>query len=735
MVEEFEDGDSLLSIRKKLNSYARELNLIPETYETIQNSIATKKQLDALNQTFQGSWLKESMINRTFDGILFVETKTGKLGPSSAGTYSRTGFIAVSPGQKIYFSGVLFGRTDIPTGVAGYRTDNESSFNSTLDSDGIEIGALFDNRRYAVKLGVPVTELQTPIYHNDVEITIPTDGSINFIKASSAKYTNNKNVRIEKLQAGDILGQKYFNLADSVALGVVNNVVTGSLDTNVVSSPDYHTSDFIPVKGGQVVYVTCRIGGTVNQGLFPSGITGYSDRNVNTFVSTKDASGLPIGNVFSLDRYAYNNGKVVGQTIENKRTTFNRYRVVIPNGVNYIVGSSAYTDGISLAINTKYETQTVQQAIKDLQYGLSNKNGMTSRMKIISHRGISLNGVAPENSLDAYKLSARAGYKFVEVDFNPTLDGHLVVIHDDTLARTFMNKNPYTPITETLIVKDMTLADLRANYVLKSDNFRHRRPIPTLEDFLAVCRDYNLYPMLEIKEGGTLDVHVYDAYMLAVRYLGKKGFCFSSFSTVLLDFARGLDPDLELYYTDVTDVDYVKSKNGNIYMRYTNITNEIIANCRAKGVKISAWTVPAAEGDKMLKMGLDEVLTNNIAPNINSQTIFFSDYSDKEFANYTSTGIIDRLEGVARLRDKQTLTLISPRFYALPFGAIYLNLDIIGSVKIDMNGLSVAVNNTYDDYKMYSYQILITENVPSLVITGVGSGGVVKDVQVCISEF
>src|SRR5712671_5745345 len=52
----------------------------------------------------------------------------------------------------------------------------------------------------------------------------------------------------------------------------------------------------------------------------------------------------------------------------------------------------------------------------------------------IGHRGAS--GLAPENTLAAFRLAADLGAQAVETDLQLTRDGRLILIHDDKLRRT-----------------------------------------------------------------------------------------------------------------------------------------------------------------------------------------------------------------------------------------------------------------------------------------------------------
>lgn len=674
---------------------------------------------------------KQNVAIRTKDSNLYINTKTGVASTTTAGTYNYVSFLRVYPGQKIYYTGVTRGGTTVspdPSGVAGYAREDSASFDSTLDEFGIEKGALWDNRRYALKAGL--STITSPIYNQQVEITIPLDGSINFIRASSAKYDNGKNVIIEFDQNDDIPATSLKALPISLTEEKVNDTVSGV----IVTSAAYHTSELIPVTPGQIIYFTGRIGGLRAQSQLPSGIAGYATNNLNSFITTPDASGLPIGNVFDIDRYANLTGQATITDIENGRKTFKDYPVKIPAGVNYITASSAFVDGIRVEISIAVGTKTVRDQIDALTKGLSNKGSIRNSVEVISHRGVVM-GLAPENSLDAYVLSARAGYKIVETDVVPTSDGEIVLLHDDTIDRTLMNKSPYSAVTGSVYPNQRTLAQLRSDYVLKSPFINQRRPIPTFVEFLQLCQAYSLFPIIEFKDPGNTEASVLKTYNLAKRYLGKGNFAFSSFNSYFLDYIRTLDADVDLYYVNYESVDRMLTVKGIVYVDYRNVTEALIEECRLKNVEIVLWTVPRSRFDEFSKLGIRKMLSNDIAPRLTNQNVFYVDHTDRQFRNYTTNGNKDTFAGRVTLTANQTLTLNSDRLYNVPFGGIYLAIEIKGNAKIEINGINTPINNTSDDYVTYLFQSVIDNEVPYVTITGAGTGAIIKDVHLSISEY
>jgi glycerophosphoryl diester phosphodiesterase len=68
---------------------------------------------------------------------------------------------------------------------------------------------------------------------------------------------------------------------------------------------------------------------------------------------------------------------------------------------------------------------------------------------IIGHRGAA--GYEPENTLLSFKKAMEIGVDWIEFDLRRSADGHIVVIHDDTVDRTTNGHGK---------VSDMTLAEL-----------------------------------------------------------------------------------------------------------------------------------------------------------------------------------------------------------------------------------------------------------------------------------
>jgi glycerophosphoryl diester phosphodiesterase len=114
---------------------------------------------------------------------------------------------------------------------------------------------------------------------------------------------------------------------------------------------------------------------------------------------------------------------------------------------------------------------------------------------VVAHRGM----VAgfPENTLAAYRQAIVMGFSAIEIDLRATADGHIVVMHDDTVDRTTSGCGE---------VSKLMLADIRS-----LDAGSHAGPefadqkVPTFEEVLETVRGSGVKLVLDIKPGPLLD--------------------------------------------------------------------------------------------------------------------------------------------------------------------------------------------------------------------------------------
>ncbi len=244
-----------------------------------------------------------------------------------------------------------------------------------------------------------------------------------------------------------------------------------------------------------------------------------------------------------------------------------------------------------------------------------------SRPLVIAHRGGA--GLAPENTLVAFRNARRIGVDVLEMDVHLTKDGHLVVIHDSTVDRTTNGHGK---------VKDMTLAEIKsldAGYRFSTDGgktfpFRGKGiTIPTLEEVFSAFPNIRLN--IEIKPD---DERAADklAEMIKAHHAEKRVLVLSFHSKPLARL-RYLLPDtataaskseIEMFwlmdklhlwriYRPKPDALQIPLRWG----RHKIYSPRLVRDAHKMGMEVHVWTVDdPAEMKILIDQGVDGIITN-----------------------------------------------------------------------------------------------------------------------------
>lgn len=245
-----------------------------------------------------------------------------------------------------------------------------------------------------------------------------------------------------------------------------------------------------------------------------------------------------------------------------------------------------------------------------------------------AHRGAS--AYAPENTLDAIDLAMQMGFDWVENDVQRTKDGVLVVIHDDTLARTtdveqrFPNRAPWK-------VQDFTAAEI-AQLDAGSwfgDEYAGAW-VPTLREYLDRVQRNRQRLLLEIKkpelypgiEEQTLKV-LDEAGWLDARHVAQR-LVVQSFSADSVRVVHRLRPDLVTAFLGtptVADLPRYAEFTDRINPWHTTISADWVSavhglrGAHGKAMEVDTWIVDdAATARRVQDMGVDGIITN--APDV-----------------------------------------------------------------------------------------------------------------------
>lgn len=231
------------------------------------------------------------------------------------------------------------------------------------------------------------------------------------------------------------------------------------------------------------------------------------------------------------------------------------------------------------------------------------------KINLIAHRGFSCQ--APENTVAAVKKAAEYGFDTVEIDVRQTADGVWVVSHDDDIKGMTNKSGKISSYT----YYDLITADINngANHKIYGS-----LKIPTLDQMLQACLEFNIKPMIEIKS------YTDEGIDSLLQIIDRNGFTEScsviSFDRDALTKVREKNADITLYALVsklnrdnmekcLADVTIGVSFSGH---QRTN-TQKKIKELQDAGIPLACWTVDDGETmQKYYDMGVTTFVTNRI---------------------------------------------------------------------------------------------------------------------------
>jgi glycerophosphoryl diester phosphodiesterase len=217
----------------------------------------------------------------------------------------------------------------------------------------------------------------------------------------------------------------------------------------------------------------------------------------------------------------------------------------------------------------------------------------------IGHRGAK--GYEPENTLVAFEKAIEMGADGIELDVHLSLDGHLIVIHDETIDRTTNGKGE---------VNQLTLQEL------KSFSVDGKQKIPTLEEVLDLVNK-RCFVNIELKNQDTAEkvVQIIEHYILEKKW-NNSHFFVSSFDWNALQQVRFLNENIRIGVLTETDLDLAISfarfmKAEALHPDFQFLTNENTAKIQEKGILVFPWTVNDKEDIQKIKsFKVDGIITD-----------------------------------------------------------------------------------------------------------------------------
>lgn len=239
----------------------------------------------------------------------------------------------------------------------------------------------------------------------------------------------------------------------------------------------------------------------------------------------------------------------------------------------------------------------------------------------IAHRGAS--GIAPENTLSAFRKALEIGVDAVELDLHGTRDGEIVAIHDATLDRTTNLSGPVRKNKlATIKIADAggwfhpDFAGERIQVDANTVRTVARELVPTLTEALE-CIGENAIAVLEIK-----DAYIGEVVVKKINEMNAlEQVVIISFHTSVLQEVRALDPRIPTgwligHHDSDTSPVRLCQQVGQLGSSLLNVNHQLITaefayEVRRRGIALWCWTVDdIARMREMKALGVQGITSN-----------------------------------------------------------------------------------------------------------------------------
>ena len=241
---------------------------------------------------------------------------------------------------------------------------------------------------------------------------------------------------------------------------------------------------------------------------------------------------------------------------------------------------------------------------------------------VIAHQGG--DGLWPSNTLYAFERAVALGVDLLELDVHGSVDGELVVIHDDTVDRTTDGEGAVAELSLEQIEA------LDAGYGWSVEREGERFPyrglgitIPTLDEVLAAFPDMAM--VIEIKPDSEI---VAQRLCSVLRAAGKaEQVLVGSFHAAALGAFRDACPEvgtsaapnearnffiasfahLAAAYTPPTEAFQVPEYQGGLHV----VTRRFVRGAHARNIDVQVWTVnERSDMRRLIALGVDGIITD-----------------------------------------------------------------------------------------------------------------------------
>lgn len=224
---------------------------------------------------------------------------------------------------------------------------------------------------------------------------------------------------------------------------------------------------------------------------------------------------------------------------------------------------------------------------------------------VTAHRGLS--GLERENTASAFVAAGNRSYFGIETDIYRTSDGRVVCNHDGRLNRVgglsvTMENTPLELIREAVL------------YDVDGTKDRYDLRVPTLDNYVTICKKYGKHCVLELKSDFTQEeINGIIASIEARAYLDHVTFIAFGYENLLRVRAAKPDQSCQFLTGDASDemIEKLKADRMDIDIYHFSLTEERIAAFHAAGITVNCWTVDdPARATELAAWGVDHITSN-----------------------------------------------------------------------------------------------------------------------------
>ena len=227
------------------------------------------------------------------------------------------------------------------------------------------------------------------------------------------------------------------------------------------------------------------------------------------------------------------------------------------------------------------------------------------QVKMVAHRGVS--GLEAENTCAAFVAAGNRSYFGIETDVHVTKDNKIAVIHDD-------KTNRVSGVDK--IVEESTLEELQSIPLYNKEQgvYRTDLRIPTLADYISICKRYDKIAVLELKN--RMDTEAITQIVDIIKELDYlENVIFISFSWDNVADLRKMLPEQKVQFLigtyDDALIEKLISHRIDLDIRSTSVTKELVDILHKNNLEINCWTVDKAEeARQLIEWGVDYITSN-----------------------------------------------------------------------------------------------------------------------------